>query len=73
MPRAHGAATTIRSSPPLRNSAAFAHQRSSAGSCAPRPTASIANDAASADQLSYSHRFTVFGHAPVDPISAHTP
>ena len=32
----------MRSKPPLRNSAALAHHRSSAGSCAPRPTASVA-------------------------------
>ena len=51
----------------------LAHHRSSAGSCAPRPTASVANDAASPDQLSCSHMFTVFGHTPVDPMSAQTP
>ena len=57
--RVHGAGTTMRSKPPLRNSAALAHHRSSAGSCAPRPTASVANDAARPDQpvvLPHVHR-----------------
>ena len=69
----HRSGATMRSKPPARNSDATDHHSANDGSCAPCPTSSCSKFAARPFHPLSSQRFTVCGHAPVDPTVAHTP